>query len=433
MDHYQKIKDMPLKKEMTENHDGKKQKAVCVANQTLSVVGVMAESVQNINPSVLKWARARKHYLHADVVEKFHNKSVTEEVLIDWEEGRNSPTYPQLEKLADCYKVPVAVFFFPEPPEIEDAVASLRSTPGFDLDLIAPATLDVIHRVQATQMALREFNDGVNPVPNPLHKFLRLPTNENIESLATKLRGENFLNVSLEDQQGWSTYMDALEAWRDAIEGKGIFVFRWPFKSEYLSGFCLYDEEFPVICLDSQETKGRQIFTLLHELAHLLHGESSVTLDNGTLEIREDDIQESEYYFDRIAGAMLVPINDLKKQVSKGNMGHKDFYAQKASLYKVTPLMFLMRCRVTNLVSYDVFMDVKESLKAHSGEDRRSSGGDYYWNYLSYWGKAFLRNILSKRHQNRISEYEVSRVLNMKIKNVEKLEGYLIDKQLGNV
>ena len=75
----------------------------------------MPTGVQNINPSVLKWARERKHYLHIDIVRKLHAKSVTERVLIDWEEGRNFPTYPQLEKLADYYKVPVAVFFFLNP------------------------------------------------------------------------------------------------------------------------------------------------------------------------------------------------------------------------------------------------------------------------------------------------------------------------------
>ena len=393
----------------------------------------MGKAVQNVNPSVLKWARARKHYLRIDIVKKFHAKYVTEEVLLNWEEGRDSPTYPQLEKLADYYKVPVAVFFFPEPPNIEDAAASLRSAPSFDSDLLSPATLDVIHRVQAAQMSLKEFNDGVNPVPNPLHKNISLPASENIEAMATKLRGKNFLNISLKDQLGWTKYMDALEAWRDAIEKKGIFVFRWPFTSEQLSGFCLYDEEFPVICLDSQETKGRQIFTLMHELAHLLHGESSVTLDKGILEIRDDDIQETEYYFDGVAGAVLVPIDDLKKQVSKGNINNKDFYAQKAKLYKVTPLMLLVRCRLTNLISYDAYMGVRESLKAYNGEEQGGDGGNYYWNHLSYWGKGFLHNILNKHHQNRISEYEMSRVLSMKIKNIEKLEGYLMNKQLSGV
>ena len=93
--------------------------------------------------------------------------------------------------------------------------------------------------------------------------------------------------------------------------------------------------------------------------------------------------------------------------------------------------MLLVRSRLTNLIPYNVFMNVRESLGTYSGNDQESSGGKYYLNYLSYWGKAFLHNILNKRHQNRISEYEMSQVLNMKIKNIETLEGYLMNKQLG--
>ncbi len=364
------------------------------------------------------------------VVRKLHIKS--EEILTDWETGRKAPTYPQLEKLADCYKVPIAVFFFPEPPEIEDAAASLRSVPGFDLDSIPPETLNVIHRVQATQMALKEINDGINPVSHPLHTNLNLPVNGDIESLVSELRSEKFLNVSLEEQQEWNTYMDALWAWRDAIEGQGIFVFRWPFQSEHISGFCLYDEEFPVICLDSKEAKGRQIFTMMHEWVHLLRGESSVTLAKDGLEISR---QGDEHDIDYIAGAVLVPEDDLRKQIARGNISDKDFYTHQAKCYKVSSSMFLVRCMSADLIPYGVYTDMKESLMASRSEAGggypKEGGGDYYSNQLSYWGKAFLHNVLQARYQNKIGEYETADILNMKIKNVEKLEEYLVNKQFA--
>ena len=385
--------------------------------------------VQNINPPILKWARQRKNYELAEVVRKLRIKS--EEILTDWETGEKAPTYPQLEKLADCYEVPIAVFFFPEPPKVEDAAASLRSVPDFDLDSISPYMMNIIHRVQAAQMALKELNDGVNPVSNPLHKSLGLPANGDIESLASELRSENFLNISLEKQQRWGTDIDALWAWRDAIEGQGIFVFRWPFKSKHLSGFCLYHEEFPVICLNSQESKRRQIFTMIHELAHLLHGESSVMLDKDGLEIRE--VQETEHYFDHIAGAVLVPKDDLRKQISRDNIHDKNFYIQQARRYKVSPSMFLVRCSLTGSIPYRVFADMKEFLLTSYSEAGRGhtqgGGGNYYSNQISYWGKAFLHNVLQARYQNKIGEYETADILNMKIKNVENLEWYLVNKQ----
>lgn len=95
--------------------------------------------------------------------------------------------------------------------------------------------------------------------------------------------------------------------------------------------------------------------------------------------------------------------------------------------------MLLVKCRLTNLISYSVFIDMKKSLDTYSGNERGDGGGDYYWNCISYWGKGFLQNIMKKRNQNRISEHEMSRILDMKINNIEKLEGYLINKQFGGV
>ncbi len=393
----------------------------------------MAGSVQNINPAVLQWARERKNFSLTEIVGKLSLKSVTEEVIDGWEKGSGSPTYPQLERLADYYHIPIAVFFFPELPNVQDAALSLRSSPDFDFDLISHNTLDVIHRVQATQMALKELNDGINPVASPIHKLFQLhdSTDVDFSILAKELRGEKFLDIPFDEQLKWDNFMQALDAWRDAIEARGIFVFRWPFKSEELSGFCLYDEEFPVICLNSQEGKGRQIFTLLHELVHLLHGQSSVTSSKDGFEIKRDTVQQSEHYFDGFAGSVLVPLDDLKKQIEKADLGEKYFYTDMAKRYKVSPKMVLVTCLLNSFIYYDSFKNIKEKLSDYVSKAGSDGGGNYYRTHVSYWGKAFLYNILRKRHQNRISEYEVSQILNMKIQNIEKLEGYLIQKQIG--
>ena len=42
------------------------------------------------------------------------------------------------------------------------------------------------------------------------------------------------------------------------------------FQAEGLFGFCLQDDEFPIIYLNNSAAKSRQIFSLFHELAHLL-------------------------------------------------------------------------------------------------------------------------------------------------------------------
>src|SRR3546814_17029352 len=48
------------------------------------------------------------------------------------------------------------------------------------------------------------------------------------------------------------------------------------FRTDDFSGFCLYDEEFPIIYVNNSSAKTRQIFTYFHELAHLVFHTSGI-------------------------------------------------------------------------------------------------------------------------------------------------------------
>jgi transcriptional regulator with XRE-family HTH domain len=82
-----------------------------------------------VNHDVLKWARESSNLSLEDVAHRM-KKSI--DIIQAWEEGHDTPTYAQLEKLAyDIYKRPLAVFFFPNPPKEE----SLKSHSGRCLNL----------------------------------------------------------------------------------------------------------------------------------------------------------------------------------------------------------------------------------------------------------------------------------------------------------
>ena len=83
----------------------------------------MAEHVNGINPDILKWARERSGYT-VETIAAFLKKDAS--IVNDWESGERALTYVQLEKLADKYKRPIAIFFFPEPPKEPDIAENLE-------------------------------------------------------------------------------------------------------------------------------------------------------------------------------------------------------------------------------------------------------------------------------------------------------------------
>jgi Zn-dependent peptidase ImmA (M78 family) len=96
----------------------------------------------------------------------------------------------------------------------------------------------------------------------------------NLREMAVQVR--EYLGVSMEEQHGWTDDDDALKRWREALFSAGIYVFKDAFRVEEFSGFCLYDDVFPLIYVNNSSTKTRQMFTLFHELAHLLFHTSGI-------------------------------------------------------------------------------------------------------------------------------------------------------------
>src|SRR3546814_19407488 len=64
-----------------------------------------------------------------------------------------------------------------------------------------------------------------------------------------------YLGVSLEQQCAWRDDETALKEWRAALQRVGVFVFKDAFRTDDFSGFCLYDEEFPIIYVNNSSAK----------------------------------------------------------------------------------------------------------------------------------------------------------------------------------
>ena len=89
-------------------------------------------------------------------------------------------------------------------------------------------------------------------------------------------RVREYLGVTLAQQTAWRDADEALKEWRRALHRVGIFVFKDAFREESFSGFSLYDDVFPIIYVNNSVPETRQIFTLFHELGHLLFHTSGI-------------------------------------------------------------------------------------------------------------------------------------------------------------
>ncbi len=272
----------------------------------------MAEYMKGINPAIIKWARERSGYTLEEVADSLNKDA---ETISNWESGSSAPTYAQLEKLADKFKRPVALFFFPEVPEEPDLVnqLALRSS---EIEELSPNIRLLLRHAAVRQVSLMELNMGVNPVETRIFRDLHAQLDDSVAELANQAR--KYLEISVETQASWSNPKEALEIWRDRIQDKGIFVFKDAFQDDFVDGFSLVHDQFPVIYLNNSRPHVRQIFSLFHELAHLLLGENGITRG---VKIGGEKI---ERFCNRFAAEFLVPSSDYSAQTDQSTHSGTD-------------------------------------------------------------------------------------------------------------
>ena len=287
----------------------------------------MAKEEIPITPAIVTWARTRAGYSLEEAVRTFKN-------IEAWEAGTSFPTYPQLERLADKFKLPIAVFFFPQPPDVPRIAESFRTLPETQFSEIPRRVQFLLRKAKALQLNLAELNPAGNPSQRLITRDLSFTPNVQIEVMAQQVR--EYLAITLDEQRSWEDVEAALDNWRRALAGAGIFVFKDAFKIEEYSGFCLFDEVFPIIYVNNTTAKTRQIFTLFHELAHLLFHTSGIdTLSDAFIPLLPDEARRIEIICNRFASAFLVPENAFETALA-GRAASEDLAEELATQFHVS-------------------------------------------------------------------------------------------------
>ena len=103
-----------------------------------------------ITPAIVTSVRSRAGYSLEEATRYFRK-------IEEWEDGRASPSYRQLELMADKFKCPVALFFFPNPPDIPPVEQSFRTLPDDELTRMPRAVKTILRKGQAMQLNLAEL------------------------------------------------------------------------------------------------------------------------------------------------------------------------------------------------------------------------------------------------------------------------------------
>jgi Zn-dependent peptidase ImmA (M78 family) len=379
------------------------------------------EPVVGVQPAVMRWARESIGMSIEDVAGRLNKRP---EVVSSWESGADAPTYVQLEKLAyEVYRRPIALFFLPEPPKEHRPQREFRTLPTFDLNNLASDTLLHIRKAHAYQIALKELFDGKNPAEKQIWEVCPLTLRHSPPNAAVTIR--QALGITLEVQETWTTDDEALRQWRQAIERNGIFVFKNSFKQQEISGFCIRDDELPIIYLNNSTTKTRQIFSLLHELAHLLFNINGLSkFDRSYIERLPQHERRIEIFCNAVAAETLIPTADFNQQIAGLPQDMESasdvVFAKLSRRYSVSREAILRRFLDLGRVGQRFYEEKAEEWNGQ--RTKTEGGGSWYATAGSYISDKMLREVFGRYFRNQVTADQAADYLGVAPKNLPGLE-----------
>ncbi|HPO66621.1 MAG TPA: ImmA/IrrE family metallo-endopeptidase [Bacteroidales bacterium] len=323
----------------------------------------------NVNTSMLTWAITRAGYDVPTFAQKFPK-------IVDWIEGQKKPTVKQLEEFSKKVYLPFGYLFLPQPPQEKLPIPFFR-TNGNQVDKVSINVYDTILLLQQRQDWLKNYLKE-NDFP-PLPYVGKFHNSNDVKAIVVDIR--QTLQLSENWASRFKTWQEALDYLVVHLEDKGIITIfngivenntHRPIPVDECRGFVLVDEYAPFMFVNNSDFKSAQMFTIVHELAHIWTGHSA-GFDFRTLKPANDPI---EILCDKIAAEFLVPERAFDEMWNL----HPNDFAHVSRYFKVSEIVVARRALDTGKISKrEFFIFYNEySKREFSKKENQGTGGDFY-------------------------------------------------------
>jgi Zn-dependent peptidase ImmA (M78 family)/transcriptional regulator with XRE-family HTH domain len=394
------------------------------SNSKIGMEPSMATQKVDVQPDVLTWARESIGLSREDAAKKL-NMSPTD--LRFLEEGVGDVSLPRLRIMSRLYDRPLIAFFLPHPPADEDDLPDFRMTPESHGQPWSTKMHEAYRRVVAQrEVALELAELDEEPIPR----------------IGFELRMEDDPEEAGEGVRGWlapkelpsSTRASApyqfFNAWVSLVEARAVLVTQVTgIAIEEMRGFSIGEHPLPVIAINSGDFIRGRTFTLMHELAHVLLRRSSLCDLEDVASAAPPPFERLEWFCNAVAAAVLMPRNALLgepivRDATDDTQWSDDDLLYLSAHFGVSAESMLLRLVTLHRASRDFYRQRRPHfLRVYRDQFEQSGGGggDYYSNHIARLGRRYITTVLAAYNRDDITDADLSRYLNMKLKNVPTL------------
>ncbi len=322
----------------------------------------------DVNANMLTWAIDRAGYELHEFTEKMPK-------ITAWLSGEKKPTVKQLEAFSKKVHLPFGYLFLPEPPKEKLPIPFFR-TNGKQAEKVSVNVYDTILLLQQRQNWLKEYLDDNGF--DPLDFVGQYKDSQDVSAIVNSIR--TTLGLAEDWARHFQTWQDTLNHLVEVIEDVEIItVFNGVVENntsrtievDECRGFVLVDDLAPFMFINNSDGKAAQLFTIVHELAHIWTGHSA-GFDFRTLQPADDPI---EILCDKVAAEFLVPVRAFNEQWAS------DPSIKNCSrFFKVSEIVIARRALDTGKLTKSQFFSFYKEYKNREfvKKQNQGSGGDFY-------------------------------------------------------
>ncbi len=385
-----------------------------------NISGPKVANVAFIKPAILTWALARTGFSHTELADKIN---ADPEEVVSWERGESRPTFDKAQQIAKELSVPLAFFFLAKPPNLKIPLPDLRTQ--VDRPPLSLPFFEVLNEALVKQDWYRDFLKDSGE--RKLAFAGRFSPTDSPHEVAADIRRTLQINPEFRrSARDWTDYLSKLSA---RAENVGILVMRSGVvgnrtnrKLSYreFQGFALADPYAPAVFVNSTDFKSPQIFTLVHEIAHIWIGSDAIShTDPAGEKINDDPI---ELFCNQVAVETLVPMQEFQNEWKSGDL--ETTVTALSRKFWVSTLVILRRAFELNKITRDQFFD-HLYIEKSKYKKQPASGGDYYRNVTARMGSKFTSAVLTELRAGKLLYRDAAKLLRMKVPTLKKFSEHV--------
>ncbi|MCF7895876.1 MAG: ImmA/IrrE family metallo-endopeptidase [Candidatus Omnitrophica bacterium] len=377
-----------------------------------------------VTPSVLKWARKYRNFSEEEVAKRLKR---SKKEIIAWEGGKDSPSLAQARRISEIYKVPLAVFYLQSPPKKFSILKDYRKVPTDYPRKDTPQLSFLISELENKQAWLKEYFSFEQK--KKLNFIGSAKQEDPIRSVVKSMRKN--LSISVSNQIKISKKSDFLRFLIRKIEEAGISVSRQGrvgrtrIECIEIRGLAICDQLAPFIFINSNDAKSGQIFTLIHELAHLWINKSGIS---NISYIDRKNFNSIEIYCNKVAAEFLMDSDYFWDMYNheKNKLPLLKLIEKISDKFKVSPEAVSLKLKNKGKISSGQYEKLRKRYKQiweEYNKNKKKNSGFPSPNRTIAMKNSYLftQIVITAYHQGTVSGRDASALLSAKVNNFEKM------------